>query len=83
MMAASDAGAQKSVQGVPNAMQGRVVLTKCKTVLRGDRLLVDMTTGASRIESDSGKVQGLFPQGDDCGSPIPGAPPPGVSNKPK
>jgi lipopolysaccharide export system protein LptA len=60
-------------------MLGGVVLTKCKNVLRGDRLVVDMTTGVSRIESDSGKVQGLFPQGEDCGSP----PPPGVSNKPK
>jgi lipopolysaccharide export system protein LptA len=64
-------------------MLGGVVLTKCKNVLRGDRLVVDMTTAVSRIESDSGKVQALFPQGEDCGSPIPGAPPPGVSNKPK
>ena len=37
-----------------------VVLTQCKNVLRGDRLLVDMTTGVSRVESDSGRVQGLF-----------------------
>jgi lipopolysaccharide export system protein LptA len=65
------------------AMLGGVVLTKCKNVLRGDRLTVDMTTGVSRIESDSGKVQALFPQGEDCGSPIPGAPVPAVSNKPK
>ena len=39
-------------------MAGGVVLTQCKNVLRGDRLLVDMTTGVSRVESDSGKVQG-------------------------
>ncbi|MEA2896207.1 MAG: lipopolysaccharide export system protein LptA [Bradyrhizobium sp.] len=63
-------------------MLGGVVLTKCKNVLRGDRLVVDMTTGVSRIESDSGKVQALFPQGEDCGSPVP-APPSAVSNKPK
>jgi lipopolysaccharide export system protein LptA len=58
---------------------GGVVLTQCKNVLRGDRLLVDMTTGVSRVESDSGKVQALLPQGDggDCppkpggGSPLP------------
>jgi lipopolysaccharide export system protein LptA len=62
-------------------MLGGVVLTKCNNVLRGDRLVVDMTTGVSRIESDSGKVQGLFPQGDGCGSVVP-APAPG-SNKPK
>ena len=43
-------------------MQGGVVLTQCKNVLRGDRLTVDMTTGVSRVESDSGTVQGLFNQ---------------------
>jgi lipopolysaccharide export system protein LptA len=41
-------------------MLGGVVLTQGKNVLRGDRLLVDMTTGVSRVESDSGRVQGLF-----------------------
>lgn len=55
----------------------QVVLTQCKNVLRGDRLLVDMTTGVSRVESDSGRVQGLFDQGGgkDCGSPAGGAKP--------
>ena len=43
-------------------MAGGVVLTQCRNVLRGDRLLVDMTTGVSRVESDSGRVQGLFDQ---------------------
>ena len=43
-------------------MTGGVVLTQCKNVLRGDRLMVDMTTGVSRVESDSGRVQGLFDQ---------------------
>jgi lipopolysaccharide export system protein LptA len=54
-------------------MLGGVVLTQCKSVLRGDRLLVDMTTGVSRVESDSGKVQGLFDQssGSGCGTPSP------------
>jgi lipopolysaccharide export system protein LptA len=76
-------------------MLGGVVLTQCKNVVRGDRLLVDMTTGVSRVESDSGKVQALVNQsGQDCGSPSPGpaipgiattvpSPAPGVSNKPK
>ena len=68
------------------SMLGGVVLTQCKNVLRGDRLFVDMTTGMSRVESDSGKVQGLFPQsGKDCGaaSPGSGSPPPtfGVPSK--
>jgi lipopolysaccharide export system protein LptA len=54
-------------------MTGGVILTQCKNVLRGDRLLVDMTTGVSRVESDSGKVQGLFDQSDKgCGG-APGA----------
>ena len=56
-------------------MQGGVVLTQCKNVLRGDRLKVDMTTGVSRVESDSGKVQGMFIQGQDCGSGSGGAKP--------
>ena len=49
------------------------MLTQCKNVLRGDRLKVDMTTGVSRVESDSGKVQGLFDQSaKGCGA-APGA----------
>ena len=66
------------------SMRGTVVLTQCKNVLRGDRLFVDMTTGVSRVESDSGRVQGLFIQGQGCGnSPLAGpAALPGAS-KPK
>ncbi|MES2749891.1 MAG: LptA/OstA family protein [Pseudomonadota bacterium] len=41
-------------------MLGNVLLTKEKNVLRGDRLIVDLTTGVSRVESDSGRVQGVF-----------------------
>jgi lipopolysaccharide export system protein LptA len=69
-------------------MLGGVVLTQGKNVLRGDRLLVDMTTGVSRVESDSGKVQGLFVSSGQNGPGIPGlAPAPGAgpqnSSKPK
>jgi lipopolysaccharide export system protein LptA len=76
-----------------------VVLTQGKNVLRGDRLLVDMTTGVSRVESDSGRVQGLFqssnqngtgpalpgasPSGPQPLSPPPGAPQSLTPNKPK
>jgi lipopolysaccharide export system protein LptA len=74
-------------------MLGGVVLTQGKNVLRGDRLMVDMTTGVSRVESEGGRVQGLF-QSSGQGAPlIPGvspsapvAPPgpgPGNSSKPK
>jgi lipopolysaccharide export system protein LptA len=69
-------------------MLGGVVLTQGKNVLRGDRLMVDMTTGVSRVESDSGRVQGLFQSSGQGGGPVlPGAPPPatgpGAPNKPK
>jgi lipopolysaccharide export system protein LptA len=71
-------------------MLGGVVLTQCQNVLRGDRLMVDMTTGVSRVESDSGHVQALLPQGggSDCGSGKPGGgqPPSPLNpggNKPK
>jgi lipopolysaccharide export system protein LptA len=55
-------------------MAGGVVLTQGKNVLRGDRLKVDMATGVSRVESDSGKVQGLFQSSGTGGPPIPGGP---------
>ena len=70
-------------------MLGGVVLTQGKNVLRGDRLLVDMTTGVSRVESDSGRVQGLFQSSGQGGPGLPGAPPTsgpsgsGNSNRPK
>jgi lipopolysaccharide export system protein LptA len=56
---------------------GAVVLTQGKNVLRGDRLLVDMTTGVSRVESDSGRVQGLFQSSKEnaSGPATPGPPP--------
>jgi lipopolysaccharide export system protein LptA len=66
-------------------MLGGVVLTQGKNVLRGDRLLVDMTTGVSRVESDTGKVQGLFVSSGQNGPGIPGlapgAPPPGPNKQ--
>jgi lipopolysaccharide export system protein LptA len=70
-------------------MHGGVVLTQGGNVLRGDRLLVDMTTGVSRVESDSGRVQGLSISSGQGGpgfpgaSPSPTSPAPAGSNKPK
>src|SRR4051794_407214 len=74
-------------------MQGGVVLTQGPNILRGDRLVVDMTTGVSRVESDTGRVQGLFQSSGGSGAPaIPGMPTsapsapssnPSPSNKPK
>jgi lipopolysaccharide export system protein LptA len=70
-------------------MLGGVVLTQGKNVLRGDRLMVDMTSGVSRVESESGRVQGLFQSSGQGGPIIPGTPSPaapsgpGASNKSK
>src|SRR6202790_677872 len=62
-------------------MLGGVVLTQGKNVLRGDRLVVDMTTGVSRVESDSGRVQGLFQSSGQGGGPlIPGPVAPGPNS---
>jgi lipopolysaccharide export system protein LptA len=56
---------------------GPVVMTQGKNVLRGDRLMVDMTTGVSRVESESGRVQGLFqPSKEGSGPTPPGSPQP-------
>ncbi|MGN6570762.1 MAG: LptA/OstA family protein [Pseudolabrys sp.] len=44
-------------------LTGNVVMTQGKNVLRGDKLIVDLTTGVSRVESAKnghGRVQGLF-----------------------
>lgn len=49
-------------------MHGNVLLTKDKNVLRGDRLVVDLTTGVSRVESNSGRVQGVFQAAPQNGS---------------
>ena len=55
-------------------MLGGIVLTQGKNVLRGDRLMVDMATGVSRVESDSGRVQGLFISSGGATPGIPGMP---------
>ena len=65
-------------------MLGGVVLTQGKNVLRGDRLMVDMTTGVSRVESNSGRVQGLFQSsGQGAGRCPDQLPLSGSSQKPK
>ena len=48
-------------------LAGNVVMTQGQDVLRGERLIVDLTTGTSRVESgkpgQGGRVQGLFQAG--------------------
>ena len=47
-------------------LTGNVVMTQGQNVLRGDKLVVDLTSGVSRVESGKngqGRVQGLFQPG--------------------
>lgn len=58
-------------------LAGNVLVTQGQNVLRGDRLVVDLTSGVSRVESgkagQGGRVQGLFLPGGsgnaDTGKP--------------
>jgi lipopolysaccharide export system protein LptA len=57
-------------------LSGNVMMTQGKNVLRGDRLVVDLTSGVSRVESGKngqGRVQGLF---------VPGGAAPDLTMKP-
>jgi lipopolysaccharide export system protein LptA len=59
-------------------MHGNVTLTQGKNVMQGQTLIVDLTTGVSRLETGNGRVQGLlFPNSQNPnGAPggAPGAP---------
>lgn len=62
-------------------LTGSVVMTQGKNVLRGDKLIVDLTSGVSRVESGKngkGRVQGLFLPS----SGGPEAAPPAMGRKP-
>jgi lipopolysaccharide export system protein LptA len=53
-------------------LTGNVVMTEGKNILRGDRLVVNLTSGVSKVESGKnghGRVEGLF---------LPGSAPPGM-----
>ncbi|HEY0223938.1 MAG TPA: LptA/OstA family protein [Pseudolabrys sp.] len=63
-------------------LTGDVVMTQGQNMLRGERLVVDLTSGVSRVESGkngTGRVQGLFqpggPGSPDLKSGVLGAPP--------
>jgi lipopolysaccharide export system protein LptA len=61
---------------------GNVVVTQGKNVIRGDRLAVDLETGVSRMESQSGgqgRVQGVFLPSDAPRPPANGAPSTGAA----
>jgi lipopolysaccharide export system protein LptA len=46
-------------------LSGGVVITQGKNVLRGERLVVDLTTSFARVEAGSGRVQGIFSTNKD------------------
>jgi lipopolysaccharide export system protein LptA len=58
-------------------LKGNVVITQGQNTLRGDRLIVNLQTGVSRMESDTGRVQGVFSSGPPGANPAatPGAHP--------
>ncbi len=58
-------------------MTNNVVMTQGQNVLRGGKLIVDLTTGVSRVETGaSGRVQGLFiPGSGGPATALPGASP--------
>jgi lipopolysaccharide export system protein LptA len=49
-------------------LNGHVVVSQGRNVLRGDRLVVDMATAVSHLESTGGRVQGLFQPSEREGS---------------
>lgn len=61
-------------------MLGGVILTKDKNILRGDKLIVDMATGVSRVESSGGRgVQGMFQPSSSGSAPATGIIPNGAT----
>jgi len=61
-------------------LSGGVTMTQGKNVLRGDKLVVDLTSGVSRVESGKngqGRVEGLFNAGGNSPLDLPngGQPP--------
>ena len=58
-------------------LQGNVVVSQGANVMRGERLVVDMTTGVSRVDAgkSSGPVRMLIQQGPAQGNGAPGAAP--------
>lgn len=56
-------------------LTNNVVMTQGQNVLRGEKLIVDLTSGVSRVESGKngqGRVQGLFLPGTSGPSAMPG-----------
>lgn len=56
---------------------GKVVVTQGANILRGEKMVVNLTTGVTRVESGKGPVTGLIlpNQKDTKPGPAPGSPP--------
>jgi lipopolysaccharide export system protein LptA len=64
-------------------LTGNVVVTQGANVLRGDRMVVNLTTGVSTVESNKAqRVEGLFNPSTPPGQPQQAAPPPPQNQKP-
>ena len=58
---------------------GNVLVSQGPNVMRGEKLVVDLTTGVSRVDAGSGPVRMLIPQGppqDKAAAGSPALPPP-------
>jgi len=56
-------------------MTGNVLVSQGTNVLRGEKLVVDLTTGVSRVDAGGGLVKMLLNQGAPQPNAPPGAPP--------
>jgi len=66
-------------------LSGNVVMTQGQNILKGDKLVVDLASGVSRVESNKsgqGRVQGLFLPGNGGPSMGPAATPKGTAPSP-
>ena len=59
-------------------LTGNVVVAKGENILRGQKLMVDLTSGVSRMESGGGRVEGLF---KSSAPQAPGSPAPQANRK--
>jgi lipopolysaccharide export system protein LptA len=69
-------------------MTGNVLVSQGQNVMRGEKLVVDLTTGVSRVEAGAGPVRMLIQQGAQPGTPSSNAqqgaaPPNGSTSSPK
>ena len=55
-------------------LNGNVVVSQGPNIMRGERLVVDMTTGVSKVEAGKGQVRMLIQQGAPATPGAPGAP---------